>query len=202
MQGWIKNGIVNKPGPIPEFFRAVPELSPSGLQPMAAHRHTYVEGRCAVPSEVECIIESAKTFWKSIGTVCTREYKEYILAHRISHPVVQRALDLIPAFLPRCRIVHGDMTLENIIMPGPVFIDPGNPIICTPALDRGKLLQSIVMKWETRGWDNPGDIPTWADTIDLAFLVTHWVRLQKHQTNAWSGFDVLQSLLEKHLSSI
>jgi hypothetical protein len=100
--------------------------------------------------------------------------------------------------LPLVANVHGDLTFENIIIEpndNIVFIDPGETRGAnTPALDRGKLLQSFVMRWEQRNdpkrtnpWDQPNPWPLWADRLDWAFLVTHWARLVRH----WPQFDVM-----------
>lgn len=203
MQGFIHKGRVHKPGKIPEFFKKVPEMAPHCVEePM--HVHRFVEGHHPTAGDIPQILKAC-SFWNFTGAlVPTQEYKRYILDHAYHGPykVILKALDLIPDKLPECIAVHGDMTLENVVLtPDVVFIDPGRPLLRTPALDRGKLLQSVVMKWEKRDWANAREMPTWANTIDLAFLVTHWVRLQKHQTETESGFAVLESLLERQLSA-
>lgn len=106
----------------------------------------------------------------------------------VTYRAVHEALDIIKnASLPLAESVHGRMLFENIVFQldgQPVFINPIDPCqVYTPALDRGALLQSYVMRWEERTfsgtppWEKPREWPKWADVVDWAFLVSHWVRL-------------------------
>ena len=87
------------------------------------------------------------------------------------------------------RQVHGDLTMENVIVKPDggeiVLIDPGHPRgLCCEELDISKLMQSVTTHWEMAkgkrvhriAFDN-----TWKiKPSTLALLLSHWVRILSH----------------------
>ena len=107
---------------------------------------------------------------------------------------LDRMLDKwLPAQQPcTARLIHGDLTFENTVLTPEnkiVFIDPGFARgALVPEADHGKLLQSCATLWEERAAQKlePADVKenvhqTWASKLDVAFCVTHWLRLYRHQ---------------------
>lgn len=220
MQGYIDSGVVHKPGEIPMFYKRIdPRFIPKVVQnDHDEYSYPFVVGRCATSEDVRQILEvCADYIWHGTGYLLPKrlvsKYIEHVTSvawkHEVIHySIVTAALDYIShSTHPLSRNVHGDLTFENIVITPEnniVFIDPGLPRgMYTAALDRGKLLQSAVMRWEERQWHSPNPIPSWATPMDLAFLVTHWVRLIPHWPNVptKSGLDVLASLIGTRLSS-
>ena len=228
MQGQIiDNDVVVKPGRLPDFYIHAPwQYIPRFVRQYGEHYlYRYVDGRQAQVADVPEILRTMELVWDVYqhGRLTMAEklrYCEYV-AERTAGlkpeavEVVRDALNVIQeSELPRARLVHGDLTLENVVIEptgNVVLIDPGYPReMVTPALDRGKLLQSVVMRWEERWgpqveflsikvpypWERPNTWPDWADATDWAFLVTHWVRLLPHwpQLDIASGFVVLEEL--------
>lgn len=213
----VKKSVVVKPGNIPEIFRQWPLLFPQELhQYIDNYTYAFIPGRQATEADVPKVLEiMGRTLWS------TRSYDDYFLDPSIvckyadhvldqckakeilpiHQHVVDRALEIIlKTQHPRCVNCHGDLTLENIIISDDnnsiTFIDPaGHRGMITPANDRGKLLQSLVMRWEHRQfdrypWSYPNPLPEWATPIDWAFLVTHWVRLMRF----WPEFNTVSGL--------
>jgi hypothetical protein len=220
----IDTDVVIKPGRIPDFYIHAPwQYIPRFVRQYGEHYlYRYVTGRQATVADVPEILRTMELVWDVYqhGRLTMAEklrYCEYV-AERTAGlkpeavEVVRDALNVIQAVeLPRARLVHADLTLENVVIEptgNVVLIDPGYPReMVTPALDRGKLLQSVVMRWEDRDfqpgyprlkapWLQPETWPDWADVMDWAFLVTHWVRLLPHwpQLDIASGFVVLEEL--------
>lgn len=119
-----------------------------------------------------------------------QNYCDYFLA-RVDNDCTQRAAGIIlQSGVEYCASVHGDFTLENIIVQRDgsfQLIDPGEPHgMCCRELDEGKLLQSVYMQWERRGWQSQTlTLPNWASKLSVAFLASHWARLTPH----WPGLD-------------
>lgn len=222
-RGIIFNGVGVKPGALPEFFTSVdPALVPNRIVDYGtAYTYEYIKGREARPADIDAVLHAADWIWSiPFDNIHPRHVNDYCervanLADeaKINHQVIGQALvEILGTDLPQVSVVHGDMTLENIIITPEYdvkFIDPGHAYrVNTPALDKGKLLQSIVMRWEERNkenvtslsgyhpWLQPGPMPTWAGPIEWAFLVTHWVRLIKYwpELDTRCGFDVLQQV--------
>jgi len=91
-------------------------------------------------------------------------------------------------YLSFTNIIHGDLTIENIIKTNDkkiIFIDPSPPhFLCCKELDESKLLQSILTGWEVikRKWefiliDPPFEIRP----VHIGLLLTHWIRLYAHK---------------------
>lgn len=214
---------------------------------MDVYTYQYVEGRQATLVDVPSILKVCQEeIWRSVyeeGTtikmMLPQQYKNAYGAHVLNVTRDQRGIDgydkdwvmlleeavklIIKAELPLVANVHGDLTFENVLVQEDnniVFIDPGETRGAhTPALDRGKLLQSFVMRWEQRDscpdfkmstsgitttltsakqwpWLDPNPFPEWADELDWAFLVTHWARLVRHwpEYDIMSGFATLQQV--------
>lgn len=223
----ISDGQCIKPGLVPEFYTRMtnPEHKPMNLYEVTAYSYTYELGRPPRRDEGEllAVITAARaSIWqpehRNLSEESKRGYAEYVEKRfaeaEITVPgantILQEALDIIVMKpLPAVRNVHGDMTLENILITPDcriVFIDPGEPRkMYTPALDRGKLLQSYCMGWEHRAWIHKVGLfrpPSWTTEIDWAFLVTHWTRLYRHWKQmkteldaGWEALDHLRSLL-------
>jgi hypothetical protein len=233
VQGYIYDKkLVVKPGPAPGFYRLCPpKHRPRSVctylddhLTMDVYTYAYVEGRQAGLLDIASILDvCGQAIWRPTGMMLPQEYKNVYVKHVLnviqnhpnfegydenSGPVIEEALKLIlTAELPLVVNVHGDLTFENIIIEADgnvVFIDPGETHGAhTPALDRGKLLQSFVMRWEQRlngsnppvvierfnhaPWLGPNSWPLWADELDWAFLVTHWARLVRH----WPEYDIM-----------
>jgi hypothetical protein len=211
----IDSDVVVKPGRIPDFYIHAPwQYIPRFVRQYGEHYlYRYVDGRQAQAADVPEILRTMELVWDVYqhGRLTMAEklrYSEYVAGRTESLgvpaiKVVRDALNVIQAAeLPRARLVHADLTLENIVIEptgNVVLIDPGYPReMVTPALDRGKLLQSVVMRWEDRDfqpgyprlkapWLQPETWPDWANVTDWAFLVTHWVRLLPH----WPGLDIV-----------
>lgn len=221
MQGFIDSGVVYKPGEIPMFYERLKSRSivPDVKQTLpGCYTYPFVQGRHAETGEAERIISTCDEFvWHDTGyhiqQHVVKAYVDYVwnvaktcdVAH---HKVVPQALMIIEKAKHEFVLnVHGDLTLENVIITPDnrvVFIDPGLPRgMYTPALDRGKLLQSIIMRWEERLWEHPNRVPDWATKMDIAFLVTHWVRLIPHwpYLETKRGFVALETLHATRLSS-
>jgi hypothetical protein len=223
MRGYIfENKIVCKPGSIPELYRFVDDtLRPQMLRAFpGSYAYSYVQGRHAKAPNIPVILEVCQNnLWMPRGFILDAQvvddYARYIEdlmkehGDRANDPLVEHALTLLKQrVLPRVAMVHGDLTFENIIIQDEgnmVFIDPGeHHKMFTPGMDRGKLLQSLVMRWEERDiiprpWAEPAPWPEWATFIDWAFLVTHWVRLIRHwpELDIHAGFRSLEDLCPK-----
>lgn len=85
--------------------------------------------------------------------------------------------------------VHGDLTLENVIVradgKGFTMIDPGHPrgLYCEE-LDITKLMQSVITHWEMAKGKRTHAIDTGGWKIrpeTLALLLSHWIRLLPHR---------------------
>jgi hypothetical protein len=212
MKGLIyREQVVVKPGPVPSFYHHCPcDLRPDQLGSYGdAYVYAYVPGRPAEERDVPLILATCGQLWWRNGQYISREvterYCDYVRDRAILHmaggSIVNDALEIISSVdHPNVYCVHGDLTLENIVVTPSnriVFIDPGDPRgMFTPGLDRGKLLQSVVMRWEDRAWDDPLPWPAWATLVDWAFLVTHWVRLVRHWPDlpTLTGFDTLERI--------
>lgn len=213
MKAIIHEGVVIKPGDVPEFYSLVPRhFIPDGIRPAKAYEYDFMDGRHPRPEEVLAIKATCEAYvWtqhrvEDLPQETVDAYITYVKgrANEAKLGVSERetlheALDIIhQARLPRVNAVHGDLTFENIIVRRDgrlIFIDPGDPRgMFTPALDRGKLLQSYCMRWEERAWHEPRTAPEWAELIDWAFLVTHWVRLLRHWPSlpVRDGFESLR----------
>lgn len=87
------------------------------------------------------------------------------------------------------RQVHGDLTMENIIVrsngKGFALIDPGHPrgLYCEE-IDISKLMQSIVTHWEV-ALGKRKIVPTVTfmklRPVTVALLLSHWIRLLAHR---------------------
>lgn len=233
MKGYIYgNEIVIKPGRIPHFYASGPLSSrPRNMHQYRNHyTYEYVEGRHANDGDLKGILNFfEKNVWfkrgDHIDPKVVSNYVDYIKSHELipgsscSVYIVRLACAILKDFgrrglLPMVANVHGDLTFENIIVRKDgsyCIIDPGDSRgVWTPSLDKGKLLQSYVMRWEERTnpiyqgdkctwgpWEtNPGPWPVWATIIDWAFLVTHWVRLTKHWPDlpTETGFEILRKV--------
>lgn len=221
MQGFIDSGVVFKPGEIPMFYRRVgfdKKCIPNITALEEQYTYLFIEGRHATRDDEHKIFETAAMhIWHDAGEkyLTRREVNSYVnyIRDRAQEAglkdwrFVEKALMHIEQTAHQFVLnVHGDLTFENIIITPDdqiVFIDPGLPRgMYTPALDFGKILQSSVMRWEERKWDEPNPIPEWATTTDLAFLVTHWIRLIRHWPTlpVKKGLDALEFLLDERLS--
>ena len=202
----VAEDLVVKRGRIPNFYRDVECERPALLTEYRNHyTYSYVKGRRATAEDVPRILEvAARDIWRvpSACTVLLEQRAKDHLCNNISviaqnhcpvtYRAVYEALDIIKnASLPLAECVHGRMLFENIIFQldgQPVFVNPVDPCqVITPALDRGALLMSYVMRWEERGydwpgvidyapWDKPREWPKWADVVDWSFLVSYFVR--------------------------
>lgn len=202
MNGWIDVDRVYKPGPAPDG--CVPEHLGPRSHVEEVRVHDYIVGRPATREDVPGILELCRArIWLATGR--TADLGPYIARiedrRRILPDDCQKVVDDAITLLRRQSFgetewCHGDMTLENIINApsGFRFIDPGNHYGAKcEENDRGKLLQSCMMRWEERRWDDPHERPEWASEEDMAFLVTHWVRLCHHWPNL-PVFDGLRSI--------
>jgi len=215
MKGLIyREQVVIKPGPIPTFYHHCP----LGLRPPKLHTYGetyvygYVPGRQATAADLSLVLDVCeKQLWHprqwlavdrgTVGRYCDYVRSRMLVPDAVRTQVAEDALAVIMAAdHPAVTCVHGDMTFENtVITPegNVVFVDPGDPRgMLTPGIDRGKLLQSAVMRWEDRAWDDPLPWPDWATLTDWAFLVTHWVRLVRHwpELPTLTGFDTLKRI--------
>jgi len=235
----VGNDVVVKPGGIPQFYKDCPwQHKPTMLHQYVDHyTYRYVTGRQATIEDIPAILAYMGEIWDVpnypvyLSQAEKESYIDYISQLRQQHLkpfeamcVIDAALCIIlDARLPVADTVHGDLTLENVVIVEPgsedsrykdiVFIDPNdNQRVVTPAYDRGKLLQSYLMRWEARTgfdengnpnfygirpWKWPRPWPEWANIVDWAFLVTHWVRLLRHWPNLdiQSGFQTLEAQL-------
>lgn len=211
-----ENDLVIKQGKVPGFYSMVPGLYiPTGIRPTVAYEYDWQEGRIATDKDLDMIVGVAtRHIWKRthepLPNRIKQNYVDYVL-NRSREPIVKQACDVIMGtIIHACAVAHGDMTFENIIIRQdgtPTFIDPGDVrgMLCA-SIDKGKLLQSYCMRWETREWDKPQSAPSWATELDWAFLVTHWARLQRHWpklnvASGWRSLEIVRSSLTSTAAS-
>lgn len=206
MQGYIKEGRVWKPGYTPNLFIARPDLAPPFLmQHYGFWSYKYVEGRMMEERDVESFLNFMKDVWRPTGKQADlASYVDYVWSKSRHIAVYEAILHLLRTPINEVETVHGDCTFENVLVPFQL-IDPGLPrgAYCAEN-DRGKLLQSYMMNWETRGWlhSNVRPLPSWATPTDLAMLITHWARLIPHWPDldfSW-GFNYLLQELRRHVA--
>jgi hypothetical protein len=198
------------------FFSQLPEPHrPSGIvarDGACFYSYDYVEGQHPrTQAEVDIVYEVAqRVLWKPRATdpllthASVVAYCSYALNRANSFPAdrhllnfdgmraVERAIQILtgtdPALFTPVAMVHGDLTMENVIITPKgmvVFIDPGHNRGClVRELDEGKILQSTLLKWDlmnrTSGFflvRPPGLV---INRLNVAFLITHVVRLLCH----------------------
>lgn len=219
----ISEDVVIKRGRIPSFYKDIACERPAQLTEFRNHYvRSYVRGRRANAEDVPKILEvAARDIWK-VPKMCTVLLEQRAKDHfcnnvsaiarnhcPVTYRAVYEALEIIKnAALPLAEVVHGQMLFENIVFQldgEPVFVNPIDPCqVYTPALDRGSLLMSYVMRWEE--WRTaevlplkPRDWPEWADVVDWSFLVAAWARLlpdykEQDGVRIRSGLQVLESI--------
>lgn len=183
-----------------KFFREIAEENrPSNLKYIGPTMYEYdwVEGEHPRNQEEMWraweVLESqrVKVGEPVQGTRC-REFVKYwqyvvdrwVSVQRDDRPKISM---IIPSTFQMVAPVHGDCTLENILIKPngvPVFIDPGNTKeLDLAAQDRAKLMQSVITQYEAanRGWEYCGwDLPFEPDQMDWYLLLCHWIRLLAH----------------------
>lgn len=199
----FNKAVVVKPGRLPEFYRECPaELCPDRLiDYVTAYTYRFQPGRQATVDDIPAILQTCHNYiWqpthRNILPSVVTAYTEHVQNQAGHLPLTFRALVnealhiILASTLHEVRLNHGDLTLENVIITEDrrvIFIDPAGTrgMNCVPN-EKGKLLQSFVMRWEDyysdldpTPWTEPRPLPHWATELDWAFLVTHWVRLMR-----------------------
>lgn len=174
----------------------IPEVLPVSE---GRYDYTYVEGGhpSTQPHLGWAYRIAATVIWRDTGAfvpLCdVRSYIDYVAKRYYSTTGLSPNLDVLETVLctkplKKTKTVHGDFTLENIVISPDhiVFIDPGNPhgMICREQ-DEAKMLQSIVTRWEElhRGW-KPSyfSAPFTITPVHICLLACHWMRLLAHPT--------------------
>lgn len=210
----VAEDVVVKRGRIPSFYKDVDCEVPPQLTEFRSHyARSYVRGRRANAEDIPRILEvAARDIWKvpsSYTVMLEQRAKDHYVNNvrtiasnfcPTTYRAVYEALDIIQkADLPLAETVHGRMLFENIVFQldgQPVFVNPIDPCqVYTPALDRGSLLQSYVMRWdEWRASEvlpvKPREWPAWADAVDWAFLVSAWTRMLPEWKDEQDGIRI------------
>lgn len=193
--------------------RAALRGHPKGLWPMELHADGYsyewVDGREAHPEDLPVLLTyCAKELWGGYGVmpIDSTDYLAYVnviaLKVGVGFAMAQLARDW-----PDCRFTpvsncHGDLTLENVVVPVErydtpfVFIDPGYPrgLPCRE-LDEAKLMQSLEEALRCGplvGFIQDDDPLVWLEEklesiTHRTLLLTHYIRLLRHAAKhpAW-----------------
>jgi hypothetical protein len=210
-----------------EFFARLPEgFKPTNIERVSETSYSYdrVAGHMpATQGEVRAVHETAnRILWRPtipisssyIDQAHKEDYIEYVqekaAALWLNSEALANVFDIIRRTpLYRVDEVHGDLTLENVLITGVsqvVFIDPGHPrgLVCKE-LDQAKILQSTFTKWDLMNGSSGSywlHAPFVINPIHLALLATHWIRLLNHperHNHKLIGFGqaVLQQLWER-----
>ncbi len=191
-----------------EFFEVVGnDLVPSHVRGKRADAYVYewVEGKEASSyMDIETLVSKMPgSVWKRHrkpappATEDRVQYNRYVMEkaqgifRREELRIIEGILTagIIRGSLHGAWQVHGDLTLENVIVRsdggGLVLIDPGHPrgLYCEE-LDISKLMQSVVTHWEMAVGKrvhtiNPSFFKIRPEA--LALLLSHWIRLLPHR---------------------
>ncbi len=188
-----------------EFFAELDaSYKPKNIKRLTDCEYDYdyvIGGSAQTQAHVDCIYTKAREhLWGMtsnwISNAAKWLYGSYVIDRALAQKldiekVVEVARYIVQKPLREVKLCHGDLTLENVIVePSPgkwtpiVFIDPGDPrgMVCREN-DEGKLLQSLLTKWDIMNGSSGAfwlTVPFPIQPIHLAFLATHYIRLLNH----------------------